>query len=113
MQQQRIEKIEKQMEQVLEDITSHPIFLKSVSLLLNLGATRKTLTRSVLHRILKSFELPNKFDQERTIYLINELQYRIVELERNLQLATSKNQSARKSNVHKRDVGIVDSSALQ
>lgn len=77
-------RLEHQIEEILEKLTTHPIFLKSVSFILNYQSNQKILTRSVLNRVLKLVGIPNKLDQERTLYLVHELQHRIYELEKKL-----------------------------
>ncbi len=83
---------ERQIEEILEKVTAHPIFLKSVSALLNASSYQKIWLRSIIHSTLRALDLPNKLEQEQTLYLVHELQHRILDLEKQLQNAETKNQ---------------------
>ncbi|NUM57962.1 MAG: hypothetical protein HUU56_04980 [Bdellovibrionaceae bacterium] len=83
--------VEKHLENLLEMISTHPFFLNSLSLVLNTQSLSKLMMNQTLEKIWKSLQLPNKKDQEKTLYLIHELQFKIHQLEKELkqqQLAT-------------------------
>jgi len=75
---------EKQIESALEKLMTHPLFLETVSFMLNLNSYKRIFLRQNLSRLWKSLELPNKHDQEKTLFLISDLQHKIMRLEREL-----------------------------
>jgi len=78
---------EKQFEQGLEKLMTHPLFMESMSILLNLNSYRRIFFKESLSKLWKTLELPNKHDQEKTLFLMAELQHKIMKLERELESA--------------------------
>jgi hypothetical protein len=60
---------------------SHPRFLDAIGTALNFNHQRKAWLRRMLTASWKTLQLPNRRDQERTLYLIHELHHRIAKLE--------------------------------
>lgn len=81
-----------EIEEFLDQVTTHPLFLNGVSSLLNFNSYRKILIKKTMQQIWRSLELPNKQDQEKTLYLVSELQFKIQKLEK--QLAQARAQAA-------------------
>ena len=71
-------------EKYIDRVTTHPLFLEGVSTVINLNSYRKIAQRALLRKIWKSLELPDKQDQEKTLYLVAELEHKIRKLERDL-----------------------------
>lgn len=73
---------EVQMEAILEKLTTNPQFLSSLALLLNTQSQIKSLVNFSFEKIWKNIQLPNKKDQERTLYLLHELQFKLHQVEK-------------------------------
>lgn len=90
--QTRLEQVEASVEKKLEQLTTHPLFLKSVATLIDLNSNRILLTKKLLRHLWQQLELPVRKDQEKTLYLVQELQFHVQKLEAELQqLRTQKN----------------------
>lgn len=85
------------IEAFLDKVTTHPLFLEGVSSLLNLNSYRKLFLKRSMQTIWKTLELPNKRDQEKTLYLVTELQYQIQKLEKELAAVKGNAATAEKS----------------
>jgi hypothetical protein len=72
------------LEIFLDKVTTHPLFLEGVSALLNFNSYRKIFIQRSLQTVWKTLELPNKRDQEKTLFVIQELQYQVQKLEKEL-----------------------------
>ena len=86
--------IEKNIELALEKIMIHPLFMESMGALLNFNSMRRIWLRQSLQRLWRTLELPLQHDQEKTLFLVTELQFKIMKLEREL-LELRKNQNKR------------------
>lgn len=75
---------ESHLENILEMVSTHPFFLNSLSLILNTQSLSKLMLNQTLEKVWKGLQLPNKKDQEKTLYLIHELQFKIHQLEKEL-----------------------------
>lgn len=73
--------LEGKLDRKLSRVLCHPVFLQSVSAVLNANSHRKIWMDQTLLRVWKLAQLPNKRDQERTLHLLNELRLRIQDLE--------------------------------
>lgn len=78
----RFTPIEQAIDQYLGKLLAHPLLLQTVGTVLNFNSYRKVWLDRVLTAGWKTLRLPNRRDQERTLHLINELHYRISELEK-------------------------------
>lgn len=77
---------EANLEQFLEKASINPTFLNSLTLLLNTQSYSRLLFNSFLEKLWKNLQLPNKKDQEKTLYLMHELQFKIHQLEKELKM---------------------------
>ncbi len=75
---------EQKMEAMLEKLSTNPQFLSALSLLLNTQSQLKSFMNFSFEKIWKNIQLPNKKDQERTLYLLHELQYKIHQVEKEM-----------------------------
>jgi hypothetical protein len=70
------------LEQILEKLSTNPQVLNTLSLTLNTQSHLKSLTNFGFEKLWKGLQLPNKKDQERTLYLLHELQFKIHQMEK-------------------------------
>lgn len=75
------ETLEKNLEKKLEELTTHPYFLKTVSQAINLNSQRIVLTRTLFERALEALELPIRKNQEKILFQLDELKVQISFLE--------------------------------
>lgn len=75
---------EQNLESLLEKISTNSLFLNTLSLALNTHSFSKLILNNFLEKLWKNLQLPNKKDQERTLYLIHELQFKIHQLEKEI-----------------------------
>lgn len=75
---------EQNLESLLEKISTNSLFLNTLSLVLNTHSFSKLILNNFLEKLWKNLQLPNKKDQERTLYLIHELQFKIHQLEKEI-----------------------------
>ena len=75
---------EQKMEAMLEKLSTNPQFLSALSLLLNTQSQLKSFMNFTFEKIWKNIQLPNKKDQERTLYLLHELQFKIHQVEKEM-----------------------------
>lgn len=73
--------MEKQIEKVINRITSSDLFLRSISTLINFNSYRKIWTQKALEKVLKQLELPVRRDQEKLLALVQELEIRLKKLQ--------------------------------
>lgn len=73
---------EVKMETILEKLSTNPQLLNTLSLLLNTQAQVKSLVNFGFEKLWKNVQLPNKKDQERTLYMLHELQFKIHQMEK-------------------------------
>lgn len=77
---------ETNLEHFLEKASTNTTFLNSLTLLLNTQSYSRLLFNNFLEKVWKNLQLPNKKDQEKTLYLMHELQFKIHQLEKELKL---------------------------
>lgn len=77
---------ETNLEHLLEKASTNTTFLNSLTLILNTQSYSRLLFNNFLEKIWKNLQLPNKKDQEKTLYLMHELQFKIHQLEKELKL---------------------------
>ncbi len=75
---------EQKMEAMLEKLSTNPQFLNALSLLLNTQSQLKSFMNFSFEKIWRNIQLPNKKDQERTLYLLHELQFKIHQVEKEM-----------------------------
>jgi hypothetical protein len=92
---------EKQIEDKLEALLRHPSFIITTSVILHASSSIKLVRRILLNRIWNALELPNKEQQERTLAILNQLEFRLkkVEIEK-AELLKSKSTSSKKNVSH-------------
>jgi hypothetical protein len=78
------------VEQIFFRITTHPLFLGGIGLALNLAAYRKLIAKKMLRQFWGSLELPNKAEQEQALYLLSELENRLLQMEKKLNAQSHK-----------------------
>lgn len=86
--------LEDQIEAGLDRVTTHPVFLRSMSILLNANSYRKRWLRQTLSKALTSLELPVRSDQERMLAVLQELRERLEDLESKTETPSSLRPSA-------------------
>lgn len=74
--------LEQRMEALLEKISTNPNVINSLSLALNTQSQVKSAINFGFEKLWKNIQLPNKKDQERTLYILHELQFKIHEMEK-------------------------------
>lgn len=72
------------VEQAVLKVTTHPIFLGGVGLVLNASAYRKLFQKKILQSLWGRLELPSRAEQEKALYLLSEVENRLSRLERRL-----------------------------
>lgn len=77
---------ESNLEHLLEKASTNTTFLNSLTLILNTQSYSRLLFNNFLEKIWKNLQLPNKKDQEKTLYLMHELQFKIHQLEKELKM---------------------------
>lgn len=75
---------EQKMEVILEKLSTNSQLLNALSFLLNTQAQAKSLVNFSFEKLWKNIQLPNKKDQERTLYLLHELQFKIHQIEKEM-----------------------------
>lgn len=75
---------EQKLETLLEKLSTNPRILNSLSLALNTQAHIKSLVNFGFEKLWKGVQLPNKKDQERTLYLLHELQFKLHLMEKDI-----------------------------
>jgi hypothetical protein len=80
----KVNQAEAMAEKYIDRVTTHPLFLEGISTVINLNSYRKIAQRNVLRKLWKTLELPDKHNQEKTLYLVAELEHKIRKLERDL-----------------------------
>lgn len=73
---------EQKVEALLEKLSTNPQFLSALSLLLNTQSQIKSFVNFSFEKLWKNIQLPNKKDQERTLYLLHELHFKIHQMEK-------------------------------
>lgn len=73
---------ELKMEAILEKLSTNPQLLNTLSILLNTQSQFKSLVNFGFETLWKNVQLPNKKDQERTLYMLHELQFKIHQMEK-------------------------------
>jgi len=73
---------ELKMEVILEKLSTNPQLLNTLSILLNTQSQLKSLMNFGFEKLWKNIQLPNKKDQERTLYMLHELQFKIHQMEK-------------------------------
>lgn len=73
---------ELKMEAILEKLSTNPQLLNTLSILLNTQSQLKSLVNFGFEKLWKNIQLPNKKDQERTLYMLHELQFKIHQMEK-------------------------------
>ena len=79
-----VKEFEKNMEIILEKLSTNPQFLNALSLILNTQSQIKSLMNYSFERLWKNLQLPNKKDQERTLYLLHEMQFKIHQMQKDM-----------------------------
>lgn len=77
-------RLEKDLDHMLDLCVTHPYFLKSVNLALRLNVYRKLFVKKSLQQIWKNLELPTQKDQLKTISMMQSLEQRLFEMEKKL-----------------------------
>lgn len=103
---------ETNLEQFLEKVSTNPTFLNSLTLLLNTQSYSKLLFNSFMEKIWKNLQLPNKRDQERTLYLIHELQFKIHQIEKELKQLRLQQQYAQQNTKNSDRMQLNDNSNI-
>lgn len=80
----KLQHMEELLEQSLDAVTSRPLFLTTVSTMLNLNSYRKIWFRKTMEALWKDLELPVRRDQDKLLHHIEELTLRIKKLEMEL-----------------------------
>ncbi len=80
---------EKQLEQKLDQLTSHPLFLNSVAGLINFNSYRKILSRKAFELLWGHLQIPLKADQEKMMAALEEMQLRLQKMQMELQAKTA------------------------
>ncbi len=75
---------EQKIEALLEKLSTNPQVLNSLSLALNTQAHIKSLVNFGFEKLWKNIQLPNKKDQERTLYVLHELQFKLHQMEKEI-----------------------------
>lgn len=73
---------ETKMESILERLSTNPQLLNTLSIILNTQSQLKSLVNFSFEKLWKNVQLPNKKDQERTLYMLHELQFKIHQMEK-------------------------------
>lgn len=73
---------EQRLEALLEKISTNPNVINSLALALNTQSQLKSTFNFGFEKLWKNIQLPNKKDQERTLYILHELQFKIHEMEK-------------------------------
>tara|TARA_B110001454_G_C12723232_1_gene436021 strand:+ start:25923 stop:26363 length:441 start_codon:yes stop_codon:yes gene_type:complete len=73
---------ELKMEAILEKLSTNPQLLNTLSIVLNTQSQIKSLVNFSFEKLWKNVQLPNKKDQERTLYMLHELQFKIHQMEK-------------------------------
>lgn len=76
--------LEQTLETFFEKLSTSPNFLNVLSLALNTQSYAKSFINDSFETVWKNIQLPNKKDQERTLYLLHDLQFKISQIERNI-----------------------------
>lgn len=103
---------ESNLEQLLEKVSTNATFLNSLTLILNTQSYSKLLFNSFMEKMWKSLQLPNKKDQERTLYLMHELQFKIHLLEKELKQIRLQQQYANQNAKNSERMQIKDNSNI-
>jgi hypothetical protein len=82
------------LDTAIDSVTTNRLFLEGMSTLLNLNSYSRIATKKGLRGLWKALELPNKYDQEKTLYLVSELQFKIQRLEKQLEQKKIDDQTA-------------------
>lgn len=90
-----LNKIDERVSKVL----THPTFLRSASLVINLNSYRRKWTRAAVRSALVSLEIPVRSDQEKMLALLEQLNTRLQDLE-SVSVATPKPISREKNARH-------------
>lgn len=73
---------ETKLESILEKLSTNPQLLNTLSVILNTQSQIKSLVNFSFEKLWKNVQLPNKKDQERTLYMLHELQFKIHQMEK-------------------------------
>ncbi|RYZ71134.1 MAG: hypothetical protein EOP05_12395 [Proteobacteria bacterium] len=73
----------KTIDERFSQVLTHPTFLRSASLVINLNSYRRKWTRAAVRQALISLELPVRTDQEKMLALLEQLNSRLQDLESN------------------------------
>ncbi|MFN3696762.1 MAG: hypothetical protein ACK4VO_04910 [Pseudobdellovibrio sp.] len=90
------QRFEKKLETSLEKITTHPLFLKTVSEAINLNSKRMLLSQKAMQFLIQKAELPLKKDQDKMLFLLQEMQFHIQRLESEIKSINNEKKSDRK-----------------
>jgi hypothetical protein len=71
----------KKMDESFSRVLTHPTFLRSASLVINLNSYRRKWTRAAVRHALVTLELPVRTDQEKMLALLEQLNSRLQDLE--------------------------------
>jgi len=93
---QKLQAFEKQLEQSLDKLTSHPLFLQTVAGVINFNCYRKIASRKALELLWGQLQIPLKADQEKMMAAIEEIQIRVqkIQLEQSKKVVLSEAPSA-------------------
>lgn len=73
---------ELKMESILERLSTNHQLLNALSIVLNTQSQFKSFVNFSFEKLWKNMQLPNKKDQERTLYMLHELQFKIHQMEK-------------------------------
>ena len=71
----------KTIDERVSQVLTHPTFLRSASLVINMNSYRRKWTRAAVRSALVSLEIPVRTDQERMLALLEQLNSRLQDLE--------------------------------
>lgn len=91
---------EKKIETGLEKLTTHPLFLKTVSEAINLNSKRMVLSQKAMQFLIQKAELPLKKDQDKMLFLLQEMQFHIQRLESELKSLHDEKKHTEPKEVH-------------
>lgn len=84
----------KSIDERVSHVLTHPTFLRSASLVINLNSYRRKWTRAAVRSALVSLEIPVRTDQERMLALLEQLNTRLQDLETSTTSQSTASQTA-------------------
>lgn len=84
----------KTIDERVSQVLTHPTFLRSASLVINMNSYRRKWTRAAVRSALVSLEIPVRTDQERMLALLEQLNSRLQDLEDSRTSESSPNPAA-------------------